>query len=332
MDVRGLFFAIVLAVLAWLTYLLVRPFQGFLLTALLLAFVLYPAQERLEPYVGSTIAAVGLVTGSVLLLVAITFLFVVTIPAGTETIAEQIERAPALESVAAELQESLGVEIPVQSIASEIPQRVGEFAANRALGYFEQAVHTLIGLGLLIFVVFYLLQDGESFFAWIERSAPMDADVYEELEREASEVTWAVIKGHVFIAIVQGIVAGIGFLVVGLPNVVFWTLVMIFLSFLPIIGVVVVYAPAIVFLALDGSVLAAVFLAVYGVSVVALIDDYLRAIVVDRQSSLHSAVILVGVFGGIYVFGAMGLFIGPIVLALFAAAVRVFNRHYAPSS
>lgn len=331
MDVRGLFFAFVLAALTVLAALVVEPFLTYLLAALLLAFVLYPLQRRLEGVIGPTVSALVLVTASVTAVVGITALFAVTIPTGTEAVTEGVEQIPALEAVQEELERILGVSVPVQSLLADASQQVGSFAAERASGVLGFAVHSFVGLALLVFVVYYLLKDGDDFFSWVERTAPLEPDVQDRLVEEATEVTWAVVRGHALVAVVQGIVAGLGLFVVGIPNVVFWTLVMIVLAFLPIVGVAVVLAPAFIYLLVVGQILRAAFLVIYGVTAVTLIDDYLRAIVVDRQSSLHSAIILVGVFGGVYVFGVMGLFFGPIVLGLFTAAVTVFDQYYAQS-
>jgi len=128
--------------------------------------------------------------------------------------------------------------------------------------------------------------------------------------------------------VIQGIVAGIGLLIVGISNVVFWTMVMVVLELFPVVGVAGVLAPAALYLALTDRLLAAGFIVVYGLTAVAVVDDYLRALVVDRESSLHSAAVIVGVFGGVYAFGVMGLFYGPVVLGLFQALIRLFSENY----
>jgi predicted PurR-regulated permease PerM len=127
---------------------------------------------------------------------------------------------------------------------------------------------------------------------------------------------------------VQGVVAGVGLFVAGIPNATFWTIVMMVLAMVPIVGVAPVLGGATIYLAVEGRLLAAALLVVYGTSVVAITDDYLRALVIDKESSLHSAVILLGVFGAAYFIGAIGLFVGPILLALFKATLEVFTDYY----
>lgn len=330
MDVRSLFFAILLVLLTALAAMIVEPFLTSLLAAVLVAFVLRPVHDRLADLAGTHVSAFALVVAVFVSFVGIAYLFVVTIPADATAVVEGVEQLPALEAMETEIERRLGTSVPLESMLSAVSEQLSSFVAERASGLLGFAVHSFLGLALLVFVIYYLLVDGDRLVEWIEDVVPLESQVQSEFHREASEVTWAVLKGHAFVAVVQGIAGGIGLLLVGIPNVAFWTLVMIVLEFFPIIGVAAVIGPAVVYLLVAERILAAAFLLVYGLTAVALIDDYLRAIVVDRQSSLHSAVILVGVFGGVYVFGFMGLFVGPILLGLFGAGVRVFDKHYAP--
>jgi len=139
---------------------------------------------------------------------------------------------------------------------------------------------------------------------------------------------WAVIAGHVFVAAIQGGVAGIGLFVTGIPNALFWTVVMMVLALLPVVGAPLVWGPAALYLLGQGDTAAAVGLAVYGTFVVGITDDYLRPVVVDRRANLNPAVILFGIVGGVYVMGAMGIFFGPVVLGALKATIDVFDERY----
>lgn len=194
------------------------------------------------------------------------------------------------------------------------------------------ATHAFLGFILLLFLLYYLLKDGEQLIKWLMQMAPLRPEVQDELYTEVHGTTWAVLKGHVLVAIVQGFVAGIGLFLVGIPYVVFWTVIMMILELFPIVGVAAVLGPATLYLVLADRVLMAGFLLVYGLTAVTVVDDYFRALVVDRESSLHSAVILLGVFGGVYVFGVMGLFYGPIIVGIFKTLVRLFNENYVSKS
>lgn len=331
-DARSVFFTVLLAFFALLVAAIIRPFLSYLLAVILLAFVLFPLQKRLEPRLGAPISAFVLVAGSIGATALVVAAMVMAIPTDPSRITQTIENELARGEFQRQLESALGVELPLQSLLANAPRRVAELVVGDLSNLVAATTDVFIGVLLLVFSLYYLLKDGDRLVEWVKRMLPLKTQITEELTAEAHDTTWAVLKGHVFVAVVQGIVAGAGLFAVGISNVVFWTAVMMFLALLPIVGVAAVLGPAALYLFLDGRVFAAVFLIVYALTAVALVDDYLRAYVVDRGSSLHSAVILVGVFGGVYAFGVMGLFYGPIVIGLFKRLVRLFNENYVETS
>jgi len=137
-----------------------------------------------------------------------------------------------------------------------------------------------------------------------------------------------VLIGHVLVAVIQGVIAGVGLTLVGIPNAVFWTFVMVLLALIPLIGTFAVWAPASAYLAWTGNTTPAVALFVYGVFVVGISDEYLRPVLVNRYAKLGPSVIIVGVLGGLTVFGFMGIFVGPIIVGSLKAAIEVYDDHY----
>ncbi len=325
MRTRTGFAVALLAVLTVLSALIVRPFLSTVLAAVLLAFVLYPAQERLESTVGAGPAAFGLVTLAVVLFVVPLGLLVHSALADLPT---SVEALPAFRPAERTLERTFGVEIQVEQPVNLALDRVKSLLRERASRLVRTGFHAFLGLLLLLFLVYYLLKDGETAVEWTKRVTPLPREVQDRLYASAEETTWAVLKGHVLVASLQGLVSGVGLAVAGVPDAAFWTLVMMFLAMVPIVGVSPVLGGAALYLLLQGRPLAAVLLVVYGMTVVAVTDDYLRALVIDRESSLHSAVVLVGVFGGAYVFGVVGLFFGPVLLGLYKATVEVFADYY----
>ena len=110
-----------------------------------------------------------------------------------------------------------------------------------------------------------------------------------------------------------------------MPNAAFWTVVMIVLAVLPIIGSFIVWGPAVGWLFVVGRPVAALALLFYGTIVVGVSDDYLRPIIVDHYARVNPAVILIGVLGGIYVIGFMGIFFGPIIIGALRAAIDLYD-------
>ena len=118
-------------------------------------------------------------------------------------------------------------------------------------------------------------------------------------------------------------VAGVGFAATGVPNALFWTAVVIVLAMIPLIGTIPVWGGAVVYLYVTNEPLLAAGLFRYSVIIVGLTDDYLRPFAVDRYAKLNPAIIRLGILGGAYAFGVMGLLFSPVVLGALKAALRV---------
>ncbi|WP_158057257.1 AI-2E family transporter [Halorussus halophilus] len=326
MDVRDVFFALLLGALFVLAVLVVRPFLAYILAAGLLAFVLHPAQRRLSPRIGTRPAALALVVLAVLMTtVPIVLLSVSVLPEAAKT-AEEVAHRPVLDRAERVLQ-SVGVPVEFGD-ADAVSRQLVDLLVGNVSELLTTTVKLVLGLSLLVFVLYYLLVDGQSLIRWVRDVTPLDAEIQEELYTETNQVTWAVLKGHVFVGVVQGVLGGVGFFLVGLPNVLFWTMVMVLFAFVPVVGVGAVWVPGGLYLVATGQVVPGVALLVYGATVVSWVDNYLRAYAVDFQAGLHPAVVLVGVVGGIYFMGALGLFLGPVLLAVFKATVTVVDDYY----
>lgn len=339
MDLRNGFFIGLIAFLGIIAFLLVAPFLQYVLAAGLLGFVLYPLHRRLAPRLGPRPSAALLTALAVVVAVVPLLLFSLYLVQAAldflDGIAEE-DIVSAVESTRAYLVEELGVEPEhleqfeemLLSEFDEIAQSAGEIILTEMIAMVDVTVHAGFGVMLLVFLLYYVLLDGARFVAWVRSVTPLETDVIDELFDEVSVVTWAVVQSHLLVAVVEGILGGIGLWIVGISNVPFWTVVMIVVSILPIIGVWLVWAPAVIYLLATGDMVGALFLLVYGVAVLSVIDNYLRAFFVDHGSGLHPAVVLVGVLGGIYLLGILGLFLGPILLAVFKASVTVFSRNH----
>ncbi|NHN47016.1 AI-2E family transporter [Halostella sp. JP-L12] len=325
---RGFLIALVLA-LGGIAAMLAMPFLQFLLLAILLVYVLYPVQKRLAPRIGPGYSAFVLVTLTSLLVLLPLFLVFRSVFDQAQTLYAAIRDGEVTVALVEDtLENALGVRPDLKSMFGNAPQELGSTAFDEALGIFDLVTHVLIGLGITAFLLYYFLKDGDAFVDWLRDVIPLPDDVVTELFDEFDNVMWAVIAGHVFVAAIQGGIAGIGLFVTGIPNALFWTVVMMVLALLPIVGAPLVWGPAALYLLGQGDTAAAVGLTIYGTIVVGVTDDYLRPVVVDRRANLNPAVILFGIIGGVYVLGAMGIFFGPVVLGVLKATIDVFDEKY----
>jgi predicted PurR-regulated permease PerM len=327
---NGFLFTLVFALVA-LTAIIVQPFLQYVLGAILIAYVLYPLQLRLqEAYASPTIVALTLVVLAVVGLIAPFIVVFITVADTAERILQDLSRNPAqTEMMESRLEELIGREVNITEELVEAGREVGTIVIERSTEVFGTITFHLFGIALALFLVYYLLKDGDELLGWLNETVPLPAEQRRDLYSEIDGVMWGVIFGHVFVGIVQGVVAGVGFFVTGVPNAVFWTAVMVVLAMVPLVGTIPVWGGAVVYLYLTNEPGVAIGLFIYSVVVVGLTDDYLRPFAVDRYAKLNPAVVLLGILGGAYAFGVMGLFFGPVVLGALKASLRVLSDNYA---
>ncbi|SEP78177.1 AI-2E family transporter [Natrinema salaciae] len=334
MNARTAFLALLVSALCALAAMMVLPLLEYVLAACLLAVVLRPAYERLEPRVGPRVAGLtctGLaVVGGIVPLLLISIVVARTAASVLESFdADRIVatgRDVARNDLGMADETVTALETAVRSeLVGSIPG-AAELTLTRTVGVVATGMEVAVGVFVVVFLVYYLLIDGPAALGWIREVAPLDATVLDELFEEVHAVTVAVLRSHVFVALVQGVLGGLGLALLGVPYATTLAIVLVFASFLPTIGVWLVWGPVTIAHATSSNPIRAAILLGYGIAVLAVADSYLRAILVDRGSSLHPATALVGVVGGISLFGIVGLFVGPVVIAAFKACVTVVDR------
>ncbi|WP_290813918.1 AI-2E family transporter [Halovivax sp.] len=317
------------AVFGLLSLLLVLPFLQFVLFGILIAYVLHPLQGPLERRTSPTIAAGSLVALAVALFVLPVVVMAGVIADDAARILGEIDpETLQIAEIEEFIEEEVGVDVDLAESAADAGQQIGTILLERTTEFFAVFTHVLVGFGLALFLIYYLLKDGDDMVGWLRERTPLPDDVQDDLFGEMDDVMRAVLIGHVLIAFIEGLIAGLGLFATGIPNAAFWTVVMMILALVPLVGAFLVWGPAVAYLFLTGEPILAVGLFVYSAIVVGVSDDYLRPIVVDRYAEISPAIIIIGVLGGIYAFGIMGLFFGPVVVGALLATVNVLDENW----
>ncbi|MFB6245618.1 MAG: AI-2E family transporter [Candidatus Nanohaloarchaea archaeon] len=330
MDTQKAVLLVLVVVLGAVSWFMVKPFLGYVLGAILLAFLLRPLHTRLKGYVGDGVSA-GLM---VVLAVAAFFIPVSLASAAVindaQDLSKDVNSSNLVNTTDLEkrFEDMTGRDVEIEK---EVDSAVGRFTSiafgsfSRIFGIFA---NVMVGITLMLFLVYYFVKDGGKFVDWLRDLTPVSDEIQENLYSKMNLTTWAVLKGHVLVALAQGTLAGLGLVLTGVPNAVFWTFVMVLLGFVPIVGTAAVWLPASAYHFITGETLAGVFLLLHGSILVGIVDNILRPLMVDRSADIHPAVIIIGVLGGVYLFGASGLFIGPVVLGVFKAVLVTFANNY----
>ncbi len=217
----------------------------------------------------------------------------------------------------------------------EVDARISSFVVNSSqyLGSLavtagQNVVRFSVMFLLMLYVLFFFIRDGDKLLEMLILALPFGDDRERALLTKFAEVSRATIKGTLVIGLIQGALGGIIFWVLGVEGAVFWGVVMVILSLIPVVGASFVWLPAALFMLANGDYVDAAVLVVFGVFVIGLIDNVLRPILVGRDTRMPDYLVLLSTLGGITVFGPSGFVIGPIIAALFLTIWVMFAREH----
>lgn len=208
----------------------------------------------------------------------------------------------------------------------DVARQAGSVLTALGSAAFKTSVVRATDFALVFFWLFFFLRDRDVMVRGVRRILPIPRQDTERLLRVAADTIVATVYGKVLVAVVQGTLGGLMFWWLGLPGAWFWAVVMALLSLIPLLGPPLVWMPAAAWLALQGEWLNAAVLVVWGTAIVGIADNLLYPVVVGRYLRLHTVPLLVSMFGGIYFLGAMGFFLGPVVLATTMVLLDVARR------
>lgn len=183
----------------------------------------------------------------------------------------------------------------------------------------------LFSLLLMILAMFYFLKDGPRWHDSIVRGSPLSDESTHKILAKLSHAIDGVVKGYLLIALLQGVLLGLGLWLFGIPNPALWGVLAGIASLVPTIGTALVSIPAIIFLFSTGDTAAAIGLGIWAAFLVGLVDNLLSPVVVGRKIDIHPMFILFAVLGGIALMGPAGILIGPLVVSFIYALTTVYS-------
>lgn len=200
----------------------------------------------------------------------------------------------------------------------------GRFIATQAVSLGQNTAQLLIGLGVMLYVLFFLLRDGAELARYSKQLIPLSEEHKQHFIRKFATVIRATVKGNIVVAVTQGTLGGLMFWILGIQGALLWGVIMTLLSLLPAVGAALIWAPVAVYFLASGAIVEGIILTLFGVLVIGLIDNLLRPILVGKDTKLPDWIILVSTLGGLSVFGLNGFVIGPLAAALFMSAWDLF--------
>jgi predicted PurR-regulated permease PerM len=328
-----------------LAYLVFRVFEPFLVPlgwAGVLVVVFYPLHRRLErrmrPNAAASISTLGV---TLILIVPVLLLMALFVREGLDAARGVQESMTAGQFSAVEriwqwlrqhspIAESTGSNANLSGIVQRYAEQAAAFLASKLGAVLRNVALFLFELFVTLFALFYFFRDADSMMKGIRRLLPFEPPQRERILSEARELINASVTASLIIAAVQGLLGGVAFAIVGLHTPVFWGVVMAFCSLLPVIGSAIVWGPAAIWLLATGHAWRAVVLALICAGLVGTVDNFLRPLLISGRSRLNGLWVFISAFGGIAVFGMLGLVLGPIVVATAASVLESYPTDDGP--
>jgi predicted PurR-regulated permease PerM len=319
----------------YLCWQLLEPFRDVLLWAALLAVAFRPVQNYLVEKSGRPALSALVSCGIVVVVLVLPLAFVIVVVVGEladlattlpgDVVAFFDPDKPWVQHVhdwidADSLQALRSREFYVQQLIA-----MRATLSDWTLGLLSNLLEAVVKIVLVLFTLFYLFLDGPQLVEAFRQRLPLDAEQSAAIVRRTREVIDASLYGVLAIAVLQGTLGGLAFWVLGVPSPAIWGMVMTITALIPLIGTPVVWIPVAIYLLGNGHWGKAIGLLIWGGLVISQVDNFLRPKLVGRRAGLHPLVIFFAVLGGLKVFGFLGLFVGPVVVAVTLALLDVLR-------
>lgn len=332
------FLLVVLVILAWLSFRITAVFLSDLLFALFLAFLTYPLYSRLLRRVRRP----GIAAGLMLLLMTLAIL----VPAGLigwqliregRAITEELrgtDPKALLDDLETRAYALVGVPPPAQGNGTGLAEGIYGTARD-TLDLFirtipARAAEALVGLFVLYFVLYYAYKDGPRVLGELRELVPLRSAHRDLLFTEIGNTVRGVVYGSILTSLTQAAFAGIGFWIFGVHKVVLWSVLVFILGLLPVVGAPMVYVPWSLYLAATGRTWQGLGLLAYSAIFVNGLEHLVRPLMIGRVTKIHPVTVLLGVLGGVVVFGFVGFILGPLILSVFVKVLDIYRKEFAP--
>jgi predicted PurR-regulated permease PerM len=205
-------------------------------------------------------------------------------------------------------------------------QNVSTALLNWAKSLAVNLGETIVDTVIMLFTLFFLLRDGERIRLRLGSLLPLEPRRYDELVETVSESIFANIYGVLAVAFAQATLGAIGYTIAGLPSVMLWSLATAAFSMVPLVGAAAVWSVAVIYLLLAAHWGKALFMLAWGIGVVSMADNIVRPLVLSGRVKLNTLLIFFSLLGGVKAFGVIGLFVGPIIVSVAMALLKILEE------
>jgi predicted PurR-regulated permease PerM len=327
-DLKKIVLILLFIAIGVLTFLVVRPVLLSVFAGLILAYIFFPVYKLVKRVVRWSSVAAGIVSILVLAIIFIPLWFLVPmmiqqifgifqLSQGLDVTGVISKFLPAMSDQVVN-QIDLAIKNALNNITSSILNSLVSLLSNLAT--------ILLHLLIIAFVFFFALKDEAKFRAFVSEISPLNKTQEKILVKQFKDMTSAIINGHVVAGFIQGVLAGIALFVAGVPNALVLTIFAIILGVFPTIGPGLVYVPVTIYLIATGHSTTAIIYLLYNLLIVSTIDNVIRIYVASRKTDISQALVVIGMVGGLFLFGVLGLILGPLIIGYFITFLEAYKN------
>lgn len=325
--------SILLALLIVLAFFLVKPILLSIISGILLAFVFSPVYNWVYKKTNSRNLSASLISIFLILIIVIPFWFFMPIileqSFGIYQAIQSFDFVTPLKTIFPSLFSSEGISKELVSILYSFTTNAANYISNA----FGQLLLNLpeLSLQLLVmaFTFFYVLRDKDELVIYIKSLLPFSKEIENKIFEYSKGITFSVLYGQIIVGILQGIAVGLGLYLFNVPNALFLTLAAVVFGILPILGTTIIWLPVAIYVLISQGTLPA-----FGVSIFGLLSnflgDFVRPVIVARRIQMNSALMLIGMIGGILLFGILGTILGPLIIGYLLILLEIYRNKRMP--
>jgi predicted PurR-regulated permease PerM len=327
---------IIVTLLVFLAFLIIRPFLISMIGAAVLAYLFYPTYKNLLhrlphfKYKESLAAFITVILAILIVLIPMVMLSIALqdeIRSGYNFLKQFLDNPDAKVN---HLPPLLKNALPY---LWQYRHQLTNFS-NQAVSWLPNLLtiipNVIFNIFITIFSLYFFLKGGTRIYKFMLEFFPLPEGRYQQIFNRFSDISHSMIYGQIVVGMLQGLLACLGFLVLGVPNPVLWGFLTAIISIIPMLGAVMVWLPIVIYLFIiglpTGVYWKALTLLIYGSLVVSTIDNFMKPKIVGDRAGIHPLIIFFGILGGIQLMGLPGILIGPLVLALFDVVISIFRE------
>ncbi len=318
---RQILATVIIIIVAGFVLYALSPYISAFAGALILFVLLYPINNYLRKKIGKKFSALVCVLLSILIVIAPLFFI-------SNMLIHEASSATKNTELVNQILEKINTKVNIEQTVSEMVTYIKQGVTKTMNVFFGSVVKFFVSSIILYFTLFFLLISHDNFVKSIREHLPFNTKNSKILMTEFVNVTKSTVIGMGLIAIIQGILLGLGFFIFGIQGAVFWGFIGAVLSFLPVVGVTFIWVPVTLYQLFIGNYFVAIGFALFCGIIITSSDYLLRPYVSKKIARLHPLITLVGVFIGLPYFGVFGILVGPLLLSYLFLLIRMYGEEY----